>query len=957
MNDTQNTQDGPVRKNKTKRRIITVIIVIAAVLTGGFLFLPGIISSDFGTDIVLNKVNKNIDGTVRVGDMSLSWFRGVKLDDLNYSDEMTSVDVRQVSARPKYASLLAGNIAVSDTVIDSPEVEITVDADKAFEKRPDETPAGNLTGDTGKTSGGVQLKNLGLEVKNGSIKINMLKQGSTQTLEFKNFESKVDLNPAGSRSSFDLSTQVVADASSSKLSASGSLDTRKDKKGWTLEGSDGQFAVDIEKLDIGSLKPLFALAGMPVEAQGTLDADADVKLTDGKFENVKADITLSNLRQKTPGGMVTIDKPVRINADVDKAGDEIKINRLDVDSHFANLECSGGLDEINFTADADLDKTSQFASQFNLLKGMELAGSLNAAGKVEMKKDIIAAEGTADVKNFKLTKEGKSTPLDTISAEFDIRQDKSKNTLELDTLKAVTSKLGTLTVKDSEVAMADWKEASSSLSVRADKIDLASVVPYASVFSPDLADLSLAGVLDGSMDLETRKGTITVKTEDTKITDLSVRKGTQEPFVQSRVDLSADVQLNPQEKTVRIDDFSLLGKEGRSIIRIKKNSYIEKDIKKNRTSVRGDIEAEYDLTALSAFASVYMPEDFDVSGKRSTKLKFTSEYETPGENEKKEGQTNPFLANLTGSADIGFEKLTFAGLTAGPLDKELTVKNGVLDIDLDKTPVNNGTLNFHGRLDMTSKPAMLSIPEPMKIADNINVNNDTAKNLLKYVHPLFSVTVTGPGTCNFQCDKLKLPVPPSKQNRSLAEMAGVLDIKGLRMRFTGLIKMLLRFSSLNQREIDVEMVPSRFELKNSLLTYNDMQMNLDKYPFNFNGLVNITGETVNMKAQTPYIVYMDGSTPDVKTLKKDQVADNTQPRLTVPMSGPLSNPNVDIQTALSNEISRIGRTAIEETIKGELSDIFGRRNNSTGESEGKDEAREKVREKAREILEGIFKQD
>ena len=107
------------KKTKTKKIIKWVILAAILILLAVFFLVPVYISSDAGTKMILGKINDSIDGKASLDDLSMGWLRGVKIKNFTLSMEnpKTSIAVKQITAIPKYLSLLSSTPSLGKTVI------------------------------------------------------------------------------------------------------------------------------------------------------------------------------------------------------------------------------------------------------------------------------------------------------------------------------------------------------------------------------------------------------------------------------------------------------------------------------------------------------------------------------------------------------------------------------------------------------------------------------------------------------------------------------------------------------------------------------------------------------------------------------------------------------------------------------------------------------------------------
>jgi hypothetical protein len=179
---------------------------------------------------------------------------------------------------------------------------------------------------------------MNLELRDGRVTIDM--PGDVpQKVSFTNIASKVMLADAGKNSEIDVSMQVADGAEKGgEVSAKGKL--AAEKKGWRLK--DGDFDITISKLQLASLKPLFALAGQEqMDMSGELNANATIRIADNALGQVKADATITEFAQGTGEQRIAFQEPVSVSTQIEKSGDQVKIEGLTVVSQFCNLNCTG----------------------------------------------------------------------------------------------------------------------------------------------------------------------------------------------------------------------------------------------------------------------------------------------------------------------------------------------------------------------------------------------------------------------------------------------------------------------------------------------------------------------------------------------------------------------------------------------------------------------------------------
>jgi hypothetical protein len=328
-------------KKKSRKKIyiglsVFVLVLVLIVL----LVVPGFISSEKGRQLILSKVNNSIPGKADFGDLSMSWFKGIKLTDITFNDALGKISftAKQVDSKPHYMSIIAGNMSFGKTIIQEPRVKIdmSIPQTRRFRRSNRVVFAGQTT-----APAALPIERIDLTIKNGTVGLTGKKGKS---FEFSKIDSHVNLKPPGKQTDFDINATVQNGLEKAKLHADGNVKPAK-KTGWTYTGTNGQLTVKVDKLDLESLAPLFDLAGVKIEAKGKLSANIEGAVKDGQIDNIEADITGKDL--DVTGEVLKSDrlrtKSLNIDVKLRREKDLFNIEKLDFSSDWANAQAKGAL--------------------------------------------------------------------------------------------------------------------------------------------------------------------------------------------------------------------------------------------------------------------------------------------------------------------------------------------------------------------------------------------------------------------------------------------------------------------------------------------------------------------------------------------------------------------------------------------------------------------------------------
>jgi len=237
MGAEESPKAGPKRRTKTrilKSVLVLVIVVIVLVVFA----VPGFVSSERGRKIILARINNSIDGEADFAGLSLSWWKGVKVTDVSFSDGagQTFVEIKQIVTKPHYGSILMGSLSFGETEIFEPKVEVNlIRPQSQTSQRP------QREGATAQKSQPIVLpiKRIEMIVRGGNLKVTDTK---AETVELSQINSRLNLRPAGEQTNFSVDLTVVDKGKESKISAGGWMVPER-RAGWSLKGTSGDLTV------------------------------------------------------------------------------------------------------------------------------------------------------------------------------------------------------------------------------------------------------------------------------------------------------------------------------------------------------------------------------------------------------------------------------------------------------------------------------------------------------------------------------------------------------------------------------------------------------------------------------------------------------------------------------------------------------------------------------------------
>ncbi len=980
---------------KHKKRFLKIFIgLILLIIVLTFFLVPVFVSSKKGRQIILSQINKSIEGRASYDSLSMGWLKGIKIWHLTFDDDTAglSVQVDQIATKPNYGSILAGNLSFGQTTIDKPNIQINIKEQLPKSAAPEREPTGAST-----KNAGVAIAT-DVVVNDGSLKITDLQ---SQTVEVTNINSKVNLRPPGQQTNFQMSLAVAGTDPQSSVSAEGSV--TPSEQGWSLKGTSGDLTVEVNDLDLESLGPFMALAGVDIRAKGIVRGNLKGEIIDGKLENLntginaqgldvsgaelKGDriqtsnldinaklnqknelINIDNLQVKSDWASVTASGAVpttfgsfsdllkadsgydikgtfecdipavmsqlpntlkmqegttitsgRLNGNIDTvtqsgakkiqaratlsglegvveqkkiamsepviaetliSSDQtgIKFDKADLSAPFAKINCSGSTEQIRFNADADLGKLQAELGQFVDIGPYQMAGRFQGSGEISIKTESITASGSSQVSNLKLTDVNDFTVSESkADVTFNIEINNKENIVAVNSITTETS-FGRINIKDAVVPLNELAAKPMNLLVNASNLDLAKILPFAVMFGSLPKEMMLAGIGESEMQISSENNIYHIVTEKTKFKDFEFIYPGEKPFKQPDVSIVADIKLDTIEK-IPTGKFNLIS----DIFKISLNIYNQK--KNNVASeLKGNAELEYDWATVNTFAAPYLPEGLSLEGQRKDSITFSSEYPT--------GQTDQIMANLNASGKVGFEKADYMGLNFSKTDVDIEVQNGLLKIIPFTTAVNGGQINFAADVDFKQAAPAFTTPQPVSIK-GVQIDENVAGKLLKYVNPIFANAVGAKGTANFSAQTIVIPLTKADKNK--IQVVGAVGIDDMQLRPTGFLGDLITLINVQDPKALMKLHSTNFTLQDGSVRYDNMQIDIGNTPVNFKGSIGLNKKldmmvAVRISSLAKKFGLNTGSSGSI---------------IWLPLTGTIDNPKLDTSKLLESQIPEL----------------------------------------------------
>lgn len=592
-----------------------------------------------------------------------------------------------------------------------------------------------------------------------------------------------------------------------------------------------------------------------------------------------AEAQVAGLAGRINGETVALSEPIqatmRLSTDQERVA---RLEGLNLTSPFGQVSAAGRFEQIQYKSQVDLGALRAELGPFVDLGEYDLAGQVMSTGKLSIEEGFIGTSGSLAARQIVLTApDGNSVSEPAVDVSFAVGLDRQAQVLRVDTLSVETG-FGTVNVARATIPMGEDTAATLDLAVSARDVDLRGLRQYAIVFAGFPQELGLEGVAESQLTVTQENGVYHIFTDATRIRNLTLISPEDEVFRQPQVTALLNMFIDPNARTINVEQLQVESPQ----IRIRKGTF-RRTSREDTARIQGQFDAEWDWAAVGQVASAFVPGTLSIAGQRQAAINFASTYPVD--------DPNGLLANLNSEVSLGFDRAQYMGLTFGPTELDILVEDGLMQIGPLSTTVNQGQLDFAARADLGQRPAFLRTPDPVSLVRNVQITTETTHRLLRYVNPIFANVVDVTGLVNFEVQELAIPLLGEDGER--AQLTGTIGIEQLRMGVSPILNQILGVIGRTVRGQQLTVRPTRIVLRDGVLRYDDMQIDVGDNPVNFRGAIGLDG-TLDLTVVLPYTIA--GRTVRIG---EEERADQ---RISLPLTGTIDSPQLDLRRVLEREL-------------------------------------------------------
>jgi len=613
--------------------------------------------------------------------------------------------------------------------------------------------------------------------------------------------------------------------------------------------------------------------------------------TEGGRATITAKAQVAGLAGVVDNQNISLSGPVQAAMQLSTGKQGAQLDNLTVTAPFATINASGNFQQIKYDGQTDLTSLQSQLGPFMNLGPYKLAGQVATKGQVSLGEKVTGVTGTLSARQLVLaSSDGNSVSEPQADVDFTLGIDQQQ-TMAIQNLTA-NAGFGTIGIKNGTIPLGQSSPAPLNLVVSATNVNLSKLEPYGVLFASLPKDLSVAGIAQSQVTITEQKAVYRLRSDATRIQNFQVVSRGKPPFQQPEVTASFDVYVDPNQEAIDVQNLLVQSQQ----IKIQKGQFTRTTQGKT-VRAQGTLDAQMDWAAVAPLASAFIPGQLSITGQRQIAINFTSVYSA--------NEPNGLLAHLNGQGSLGFDRAAYMGFDCGSTQLDLRAQDGLMTLGPVATTVNKGKLNFTGDANFRQSPAVLAAPTLLHVAQGVQINEQTAHTLLKYVNPIFADAVNVSGTANFDMQQMAIPLGSHAKDR--AQLNGTIWIDQLQLGASGILNQILAVVGQSIRGQVLTVHPTALVLQKGVLRYDDMQIDVGQNPVNFRGSIGLDG-ALDMTVVLPYTL-----TGRLVRVGQPEMKD----RIVVPLTGTVNKPQLNLQKLVESQLQ-------EQILKG-LGDILKKR--------------------------------
>lgn len=867
--------DQPRRKRRRWPWILAGFVALMLLLV---LLLPSLLSTGPGERFLLGQINSRIRGTLHADDLSLGWFSGFSAQNLTLKDPDGSLilDAPTLTTNLSAFDLLTQDFSDLSTTLRAnalhlAAVDDTTNLQRALEAPPTQQPAGPADPSPAPDAGKLPALNLQWDAQ--IAQLTWRDPQRNIATQYQNVNATGKLDTTAGPLAFDITAAQPNGANTGGISAKGAIALFANRTLKPLDQITGKAQVRLDKATLGPLAPLLQALEAPLyPTTGILDATLAFDAPTPGSGTLAGTINGQAIRLTGPAlaGDILPLQQLTLPVDLSWQGDRISVQKFNLQSPLASLQLQGDTtlaavralanatpgqvpqSSLTWTGNADVAAIANaLPNLIGLQRNVQLtSGTADLAGKLATTEGKPALDATATLRNVAGTRDGQRITLDPVALSVAAAPANGSLARSATLLMppAAPGQQGGRTLRATITPAADpgamGIDAHANLDALTDQLNK----------FIDMGGRRFVGIADvkGTLTLPQDDGPIALNLPTLRVqgfqTDTPGSAPTPATNITGTLIGTLDVPANAFTATA--DSFlqeqdPATGASNR--LDIQKGSVIAW-APTTANNLTGKLT--YDLARLEKLLKPFLPETLAMAGKGTTPLTVKGRIASGT-------GLRQFRSLSLGTLTLPYDTVAYKGVELGKGALTLAMKDGVIAIPRQQLPANKGTITALASIDLTQDPPLLTVPEPVEVAQGVSLNRTIAAGPLRFLPIVWGQDPNDlnilqvDGSANVVLKSARIPLDYQAFLKSGTADA-TLSIKGfsssspLYEKIAANLGPLLKITQTTLRAPTQDIAGVDISLKDGKIAYDKFPLNLGRLNLAFGGNVGLDENRLNI---------------------------------------------------------------------------------------------------------------
>ncbi len=209
----------------------------------------------------------------------------------------------------------------------------------------------------------------------------------------------------------------------------------------------------------------------------------------------------------------------------------------------------------------------------------------------------------------------------------------------------------------------------------------------------------------------------------------------------------------------------------------------------------------------------------------------------------------PVYRGLTVKTDVGWDRAAVGGVPLGKTTFAPVLRDGRLVIPDATASASGGTARLGGVLDLTGRTPTYRLTGPRNVLEDVQITREIGRDLLSRFNPVFAQITSIEGSVTLEVADVDVPLGEMLTRK--ARGRGTLDLRRLKVRPEGILRLILQFGDGGRQRMPVLTDAVRFSIRDGRVHYDNFTLSLpDGTRAKFYGSVGFD-DTVDLAVSVP----------------------------------------------------------------------------------------------------------